>query len=113
MVFHILLISRVLVLQCACDHVHRQQTEQPKYDSKFLRDFISAPNRSGVDLPLALICVLAAGFALRVNIQTVSISIFRFLEITYSCSVVGAKGYSILTLRHCCRVTKFKVISSS
>lgn len=36
MVFHILLISRVLVLLSACDHVRRQHTEQPKYYSEFL-----------------------------------------------------------------------------
>lgn len=36
MVFHILLISRVLVLLSACDHVRRQHTEQPKYYSDFL-----------------------------------------------------------------------------
>lgn len=40
-VFHILLISRVLVLLFACDHVRRQQTEQPKYYSEFLGDFIA------------------------------------------------------------------------
>ena len=41
MVFHILLISSVLVLLSACDHVCRQQTEQPKYYREFLGDFIA------------------------------------------------------------------------
>lgn len=51
----------------------------------------TVPERSGVNLPTALICVLAAGFALRVNSLTVSISICRFLEITRS-GDCGARG---------------------
>lgn len=40
-VFHILLTSSVLVLLPACDHVLRQQGEQPKYYSEFLGDLIA------------------------------------------------------------------------
>lgn len=46
-------------------------------------------------------------------IQTVNISICRFLEITVPPGLLGWRGCSSLTLRHHCSVRKFQVISSS